>query len=413
VDASGACNEASEWSEWAAFRTDDGSAYLFDPDRIHDVYIDIEPDSFNAINAEAVPPGCVPYTRPYHPVTVRFEDQVFAGAGGRVKGGCGSARDLSRKAGFKLNLSYDDPAVAGCPDTRRLFGLKRLTLNNMVQDRSYLHESIGYQFYKAMGVPTPRTAHVRVFVNDELWGLYLHVESIDRRFLARWFESNQGMMYEGTYWCDLVPENLPPSEMEESACLSRKFSADECSDPPQPDTDPTTYGPLTELVEAIDALPAGEFYPAVESFFDFDTLLSSWATDAVMAHWDGYQYRIMNNYRVYHNPATDRWTIIPTGIDQTFVDQGLVWSDVSGVLARRCLQEPDCEAAIIERIRTAIATFQELDLGARAQEIHAKILPHVLADPRREFSETVHMDAVAALQAWIAGRPEQMLAQLP
>mgnify|MGYP001084450630 CR=1 FL=1 len=38
----------------------------------------------------------------------------------------------------------------------------------------------------------------------------------------------------------------------------------------------------------------------------------------MISHWDAYEFSIHNNYRVYHDPSTDTWSMIPTGIDQTF-----------------------------------------------------------------------------------------------
>jgi spore coat protein CotH len=370
---------------------------MFDVDRVHSVYLDIPPASWSAIHAEAIPNGCVPHDRAYYSGTLRFEDQVFEGVGIRVKGGCGSARNLDGKAGFKVNLSWDDPAVPGCPDTRRLFGLKRLTLNNLVQDRTFSHERLGYPIYKRLGVATPRTAHILVYVNDELWGLYNHIETIDRRFLTRWFDDNGGDMYEGTYWCDLLPENVPPV-LDDTYCLRRSFGAGECSG----DSD---YQPLRDLVQSIAALPDGGFYPEVESFFEFDTFLSSWAVDTVLSHWDAYEFTILNNYRVYRDPSTMRWTLIPHGIDQTFADT-IDGFDPSGILARRCIDEPDCEAAFAARVHAAVEAFEALELSEEAIGLDSLIREHVEADPRKELGIGEYDALVVEMRQWIVERPE-------
>ncbi len=404
--SSGACQRWSEWSAFSWFRTDDGSSYIFDRGQVHSIYIDIPSESWGPIDAEAVPPECVPYRRSYHSGTVRFEDKVFLGVGVRVKGGCGSSRHLDGKAAFKVTLQWDDPDVPGCPDNdRRLFGLKRLTLNNMVQDPSFAHERLVYPFYKLMGVPTPRAVHVQLYVNDELWGLYAHVESIDRRFLGRWFDSNQGMLYEGTYWCDLIAENVPPT-LDDSYCLARKFESDECSTPDAA-ADPTDYQLLRELVAALAALPPGGFYPEVELFFDFDRLLSSWAVDSVIAHWDAYEFDIINNYRVYHEPVTDRWTLIPTGVDQTLAGELDPWA-VSGILAQRCLEEPDCEAAFAQRLAEANAVFESMGLAGVASDVFAQVSTYVEADPRREIDYNGYVDAHNTMRGWIGDRPARV-----
>ena len=400
MDSSQSCSAQSEWSDYRKFRTDDGSSYLFDDSRIHTIYLDIPEDSWDAMNAQSHPPGCVPYSRDYQVGSLRFEDQVFEGVGIKIKGGCGSARKIEGKSSFKVHLSWDNPAVSGCPETRRLHGEKRFTLNNMVQDDTMLHERIGYTFYRAMGVPTPRTAHVRVYLNNEYWGLYLHVETIDRRFLSRWFASNDGMLYEGTYWCDLIPENVPPT-LDDSYCLTREFIPDVCTTP-APGADPSDYTLLRELTLAIDALPPGGFYPQITDIFDFDRFLSSWAVDSVLAHWDGYEFRIKNNYRVYHDPSTDKWTIIPTGIDQTFVLRFDPWERAEAVLAARCLEEPDCEAAYAQRVSQAVAVFEQLQLATVAEQAYEQIEAHAFEDRRKPTTDAEFTNAnVSVFRPWI------------
>jgi hypothetical protein len=393
---SGNCSAWSEWGPARSFRTDDGSRYWFGDWSIRDVHIDLPPSSWDAINAQAEPPGCVPYIRRYYPGTVTVDGEVYAGAGVRTKGGCGSSRTLSGKASWKVNLSWNDPNVAGCPETRRKGGLKRLTLNNSVQDRSFVHERLAYRFYQLMGVPTPRANHVRVHVNGALWGLYLHVESIDRRMLSRWFGSNQGMLYEGTYWCDLLAENIPPGEDDDTDyCISRKFSPSSCGTP-DPTGDPETFEPIRQLAAALEEMPAGSFYPQIEQVFEFDTFLSMWAVEELINHWDGYVGRVMNNYRVYHDPSTGKWTIIPTGVDQTFVPPSNDFRTftVTALLARRCLQEEACAAAYQARLAQAREVLAGADLTGMAAQLRDTISDAVNQDPRREGSHQNFVDGV-------------------
>jgi len=403
-DHRGDCSQWSAWSGIRTFRSDDGSSYLFDPTVIRDVYLTIPPASWDAINAEAYPSGCKPYSRHYYPGTLEFEGQVFDDVGIHIKGGCGSSRNLNGKASFKVNLEWDDPAVDGCPAPRRLGGQKHLTLNNGVQDQTATHERLAYPVYAELGVPAPRVASVRVHVNGVLWGLYQNVESVDRRFLERRFASSRGMLYEGTYWCDLIPANVPDTEDDDSGCLTREFTPGVCDAPPEVGDDPMDYTLVRQLVNQIQAMPAGGFYPEVEAFFEFDTFLTQWAIEAFISHWDAYEFSIINNYRVYHDPVTGRWSIIPTGIDQTFIGDQDPWG-VYGVLAARCRNEPDCDAAFAARLAQVNQHFVADDMVARAQAIRAQITPDVYADPRKEYSNATFDQAQNDMIGYLAGRP--------
>jgi hypothetical protein len=404
------CGAWSEWSPSRKFRTDDGSTYWFDPTAVRDVRIELAQTSIDAINAQASPPGCVPFLREYYPGNVVVDDDRYDGAGVRTKGGCGSSRTLDGKPSFKINLSWADPAVGACAAERRSHGLKRLTMNNMVQDRSYVHERLAYRFYQLMGVPTPRANYTRVHVNDELYGLYNHIESIDRRFLSRWFADNDGMLYEGTYSCDLVPGNVPPGD-EDTFCISRKFQPDEC-DPPSGEGDPEDYTPIREMVQQLAAIPDGEFYPAIDQIFDFDTFLSLWAVETVLGHWDGYTIQIVNNYRIYHDPSTDRWTIIPTGVDQTF-DQSTAVGTTAGLVATRCWNEEDCRAAFMTRLAQATNVFEGADLAGLAATLRDQVAPLVTdEDPRKEGSVDDFQNQVTQTIDFITRRPGEIRAQL-
>jgi hypothetical protein len=325
-------------------------------------------------------------------------------------GGCGSSRNLDGKAAFKINLEWDDPAVAGCPAERRLHGQKHITLNNMVQDPSFERERLGYVIYRAFGVPAPRTAHVWLRVNGQDWGLYVHVESFDRRFLGRWYASNDGMMYEGGPFCDLVPEQIPPGPSED--CFDMEFTTDAC-DPLQPGQDPTDWELLRQLAAQIASLPDGGFYPAVETFFDFDEFLASFAVTAIISDWDGYQYSNINNYRVYHDPSTGRWSLIQSGIDNSFDSNASFdfWS-VAAVLATRCFAEPDCTAAFAAKVHAAIDLFEGLGLAGEAERVQALIRPFIVADPRKEVAEWDAQAAHQSMVTWIAGRPAAVRASL-
>lgn len=406
ADGNDVCAAMGEWSDSLGFRTDDGSTALFDDSIVRDFYIDIGPESWNAIDDEAYPPGCVPYNRNYYTGTMRFEDQVFEGVGVKIKGGCGSSRGLDAKASFKVNLEWDDPDVDGCPESRRLMGEKSFSFHNGVQDESASHERLGYAMFRELGIPAPRAASIRLFVNDDLWGVYTHVETIDRRFLDRWFDSREGALYEGTYWCELEPGNVPVDPDDDSRCLTREFTPDACSQP-DPDGDPLDYTRLQELVEQIGALQGRSFYPEVEQFFHYDRFLTTWAIESVISHWDNYAFSIRNNYRVYHDPSTGLWTLISTGIDQTFSGDEDPWG-VDGVLAEMCIAQPECEAAFAAKLAEVNDAFEAFGYAERAEAIFDQLSPHVEEDPRREYGFGTFVQRHDEIQSYVADRPDRI-----
>jgi len=382
------------WGPDRVFRTDDGSSEIFDASVIGEVRLEIPPSSWQSIDAEALTEGCVVAMRDYYAGEVTIAEAVFPGSGIRAKGGCGSSRRLTGKTAFKANLSWDDPAIDGCAETRRYKGLKKLTLNNQVQDASYTHERVGYDFLSDLGIAVPRVAPVRVFVNGEPWGLYLNVETIDRRFLSRRFDSSDGMLYEGDYGCDLG----------ETACFEPKFDTDQCDEPR--DGDPTDMTPLQDLHRRLAEIPTDDFYPAIERVFDFDGYLTTWAAGVVMGYFDGYPSE-PTNYRIYHDPSDDRWTLIPTGIDQLF-ERDVDPFEPVGLLSVRCLAEADCRDAYRARLDEVITRFEESDYPTMVRSIKRQIQPEVAIDSRREFTVDEWRAATYDTIAYMRRRPSEL-----
>ncbi len=404
-DDTGSCDAWSAWSDERLFRTDDGSSHFFGNEVVRRFDIEIPPSSWDDINSEAYPGGCVQYRRNYYMGALVYEGERFDGVGVRLKGGCGSSRNLDGKSSFKINLNWDDPDVPGCPEERRLHGLSRFTLNNGVQDWTQEHEALGYAVYREMDVPSPRVGHAQVYVNGVYYGVYVHVETIDRRFLRRWFENNDGMMYEGAYWCDLLPWNVP-NDLDEWSCFDREFSEDVC-DEPDPDAEPTDWELLRQLTLDIQDIPPGGFYGQqgdITEIFDFDRFLSMWAVDGMLAHWDAYSFHILNNYRVYHDPDSGLWTMMPWGIDQTFRGDLDPWS-TDAVIIRRCLQETDCEDAFAQRLQEVSDTYESMELQADAQRMYDVVAPLLRDDPRKEYDNGAYGAAYRELVDFIPWRP--------
>jgi spore coat protein CotH len=74
-------------------------------------------------------------------------------------------------------------------------GIKKLNLNNGFSDPSFIRETLGFELFEQMGLPTPRRAFADVWVNNNHLGLYTIVEQVDKTFLRRNFENPEGNLY--------------------------------------------------------------------------------------------------------------------------------------------------------------------------------------------------------------------------
>ncbi len=76
-----------------------------------------------------------------------------------------------------------------------LHGVKKLNFNNGFSDPTFMREVLAYELFEQMGLPTPRTCFVDLWVNDTHLGLYTMVEQIDKTFLSNNFEDGGGNLY--------------------------------------------------------------------------------------------------------------------------------------------------------------------------------------------------------------------------
>ena len=74
-------------------------------------------------------------------------------------------------------------------------GLDKLSLNNLIQDNTYMKDYLTYQMMEDFGVDSPLCSYVWITVNGEDWGLYLAVEGVEESFLERNYGTTQGELY--------------------------------------------------------------------------------------------------------------------------------------------------------------------------------------------------------------------------
>lgn len=436
----GECNNLSEWSLPVLFTTADGSEELFDPSVVRVVEITIptdngSPSSWDSISEEAQADGCEVIPREYYVGSVTLDGTVFDGVGVRTKGGCGSSRTLDEKPSFKLKLDWDaDANDDSCPEARRWLGRSTLTLNGGVQDSSAMREHLTYRYYREAGVPAPRTASVQVYVNGEYYGLYQNIETIDRRFLRRWFDTSagKGAMYEGAYWCDFFSGE--DAAFEDGHCWQREFELDTCDDAPDPtddlqffESDGTTpqdpWRFLAGLHGSLEQIADPElYYPGVRELIDWDAFLTYWATGAVVVDWDNYVYW-QNNFRVYRDVGSATWHFLPWGVDQTWTEGGRNGEfsplNVRGDVARLCLESSgtvdgnSCTDDAVARLESALGQFENSDWQPAIDEWQALLDPYMqLEDDRKEYDYEGWLRSVDELRDFVESRPTSLREEL-
>jgi len=307
----------------------------------------------------------------------------------RLKGHFNSSfRPLTDKAAFKLKFSK----------TERYLGLKKMTLNNMVEDPSMLHETLAYSLYRAAGVPASHTGYAYLRVNGEDYGVYLNIETLDDLAMEKRFDGafdDPQHLYEGESGNDVVPGGALEFEVDEG--------------------DEADRSDLEALIAAVNSEAGTEWLPQVTTVADLREMTRMWAVDKYAGFWDGYAGQEgasqPNNYYLYSDPL-GVFQMFPWGTDQTW-ERRLSFDGPAGVMFTRCLADPGCAAMYREALFEVRQAVAALDLDSLAAQTAARLqFWQQLEGSRREYSAAEIADGVAQARAFIAGRRGELAAWL-
>jgi spore coat protein CotH len=360
----------------------DESAELYDLAAFPRFDIELPPDSVTALENDPAA---------YAPGTLRYGDEVVENIGVRLKGEY-TFRPLSGKASFKLKFDEFVPE-------QRFRGLKHMTFNNGFEDPSFVAERLVYLAFRNAELPAPRANSAEVCVNGEPYGVYNNIETEDKPFLRRWFADDEGNMYEeqGVDW---YPGNEGGFELETNEELNDRSD-------------------LTALFAAVDAAADETLLADVEGVVGTEQFLRYCALEALVNQWDGYAYTRFgpNNYRMYHDPQSGTFSILPWGMDMAMKPLGeepyVDVHDPAGLLLRRCLAVEGCRAAFDAVLAEETDRFEALGLDQVAADAYQQIRDAVYADPRKEHSNEEFDATYAGVVEFARQRPTSVRAQLP
>ena len=350
--------------------------------------------------------------RIYTPGAVTIDGDSYAQVGVRLKGQAGSFVALD---GDYPEISQDGNGNPGksafivdfnrYTSGQKHLGLTKLTINNMVQDDSGIHEYLGYALFRAGKVPAPRTGYAKVSFNGVAKGIYALIESPDNgEHLERWFGSATGNLYEGAYGTDLAADRW------------RDFDQDSGDDESMAD--------LAALVAALEAVGDDSDPTSVlVRYFDLDQYTTFAATELFLGHWDGYTSSA-NNFMIYHDIDTDKWSFMPWGIDQIFENTmgefagvmgapGPRWNEMGGRIHALCFRSPTCLGKLATAWAELLDRVDAMALAELADSAAALVGPHVLAEANAHGDPLMTSGAIAAISSFLDQRPAEVGHWLP
>lgn len=290
-----------------------------------------------------------PDERPSVQATIREGSAVYTNVALHLKGAQGSFRPVDQNPCFTLNF---DRYVR----SQRFHGLQKISLNNSVEDPTFLTEKICRELFLKAGVPIPRSDFAVVELNGRPLGLYTLVEGWNKQFLKRHFAKADGNLYDSGFIRD-VTARLDQTSGEKSL---------EQSD-------------LKALAAAALEPDLDQRLARLEKILDVDRFITSAAMQVITWNWDGYVMNI-NNYRVYHDPVKDKLVFLPHGLDQMFSQpNGPIFPRTRGLVARSLLQVPEVRQQYVGRLSQLLTNVYNAEaITSRVRQQAERISPAVL-----------------------------------
>lgn len=282
---------------------DDGEqSWVFEPSEVHTYQLTLDPEVWAALQLDA-------REEAYAEADLVAAGRSLGRVGLRFKGSLGTLESCFEDDGtlrcekLSMKLKFDEYVA-----DQRFFGLKRLNFNSMLFDDTLMHERLAYRVYREMGLKAPRSAHARLVINGEDWGVFSLVEDVDGRFTDHHFEGGDGNVYKEAW----------PGNADDELLADALETNEEVAD----------HSGFLAFQSDLLAAPSGELAAVVERYLDVDATLAYLAVDQAITNWDGItafycfgdDYCENHNYFWYQDQdgPEPRFVLIPWDLDNTF-----------------------------------------------------------------------------------------------
>lgn len=222
----------------------------------------------------------------------------------------GNTSRFSGKKSFKISFNTFLPG-------NKFHGLEKMNLNGEHNDPSIIRSKLSWDICREMGIPAPRANHVKLYINDNYYGVYINVEHIDEVFVNKRFGNNEGNLYKCLWPAPMKFMGNDPElyKYEVNGRRAYNLKTNIASD---------NYKDLSHLIDILNNSTVSDLPCELEKVLNVNSLIKAIAVEVFIANWDGPFYN-QNNFYLYKNTKTGLFEYIPYDLDNTF---GIDWFGV-------------------------------------------------------------------------------------
>lgn len=346
--------------------------------------------------------------------SMTFDSIVYDSVGVRFRGNTSyTTIGTSQKKSFAIELDWLRPS-------QNLMGYKNIKLNNAHQDVTFMREVL-YSRMASRYIPIARANYVRLYINNQDWGLYPNIQNVDKTFLESWFLSNDGANFRATKQAT----GVPGGGWGDGTAGMNYLSADS--------TPYLNYyslkssdiaDPWNKLVKACYGLSTASTTnkDTVKKYIDIDRALWLLAVENIFTDDDSYTMKGKMDYMVYYEPETG--LTMPLEYDgnstfQTSLATSTTWGPFKNVtnvnypLINKLLNVPEWRQRYLAHYRTILnETFTSGTIDTLVNELNAQIAAHVSTDPKKLYSTAQYTNGLTPLKTFVTSRRAYLLSNV-
>lgn len=276
---------------------------LFDDTKVHSIDIVIDENNWDDMIQNAS-------EKEYTVCNVVIDGENFNNVAIRTKGN--SSLSMVKKMdsdrySFKIEFDHYD-------NSESYYGLDKLSLNNIIQDPTYMKDYLSYHMMNEIGIAAPLSSFVNITVNGEDFGFYVAVEGVEESLIERNYGSVSGKLYK--------PDN---NEVGNKGGIDRNMQKSSVS-LQYIDDNLDSYNDIWDgaifditesdkyrLLESIKKLNNGE---DLNTVVDIESVLKYFVVHNFVLNFDSYTGNMQHNYYLYENEG--QLSVIPWDYNLSF-----------------------------------------------------------------------------------------------
>ena len=287
-------------------------ASLFDDSSVHRIDVTLADEDWQDLLDD-------PSAKTKYNADITIDGETFRDVSFSTKGNSSlifvALDENSSRYSFKVNFSKNNKE-------QTYHGLDKLSLNNLYHDPTFMRDHLCYMLFDKMGVASPATSYVLLYINGEERGLYMACEDVEKGFLKRQFDK-EGVIYKPE--CAGLALDMESGKdilnggdlyIPEPKGADLVYIDDQISSYPDIFENAQTHSEDEDKYIVIGALKKLNEKKNLEEILDTDEVITYFALQSFVQNYDSYIGPMLHNYYLYEKDG--RLSILPWDYNLAF-----------------------------------------------------------------------------------------------